>query len=330
MSALEPKVMFVFPGQGSQYKGMGSDIHQEFGVVRSVYGKASEIVGFDVAELSFNDPEEKLGITEFTQVALLTHSVSCLEVFREVTENRTNPSVTAGHSVGEYAALVAAGALTFERALKLVQKRGELMGAYGRGAMAALSLDLDTVREFVNSFYCDVGSCNLPDQTVVGGAKEDLNLLVEYAKSKYRTRAIYLKTGGAFHTYLMIDAAMRFRPILDSTDLAPPKVNVLSNYTGRYHSSDPSTVKALLFFQLFNPVKWIWGMLQALNDGVNVVVEFGGGIGSGETPDQKRPNLENITRKAITKAASDAIYLPAINRATIKETAQFFSSSWET
>ena len=320
MNSLSAKTMFVFPGQGSQYKGMGSDIHQEFGVVRSIYDKASEIAGWDVAELSFNDPEENLGITEFTQVALLTHSVSCLEVFREVTEDRINPSVAAGHSVGEYAALVAAGALTFERALKLVQIRGQLMGEYGRGAMAALSLDLDTVREFVNSFYCDVGSCNLPDQTVVGGAKEDLDLLVEYAKSKYRTRAIPLKTGGAFHTYLMIDAAMKFRPILDSTDVAPPKVDVLSNYTGRYHSSDPSTIKALLFFQLFNPVKWIWGMLQALNDGVNLVVEFGGGIGSGETPDQKRPNLENITRKAITKAASDAIYMPAINSATIKET----------
>ena len=326
MNTLNAKTMFVFPGQGSQYRSMGSDIHQEFRVVRSIYDKASEIVGWDVAELSFNGPEEKLGSTEFTQVALLTHSISCLEVFREITENKITPSVTAGHSIGEYAALVAAGALTFEKALKLVQKRGELMGAYGRGKMVALSLDLDTVREFVNSFYCEVGGCNLPDQTVVGGTKEDLNLLVEYAKSKYRTRAFYLKTGGAFHTYLMIDAARKFRPILDSTDLVPPKVNVLSNYTGRYHSVDASTIKALLFFQLFNPVKWIWGMLQALNDGVNLVIEFGGGIGNGETADQKRPNLESITKKTIIKSGNGAIYLPAINLVTIKETAQFLSS----
>src|SRR6266403_2225830 len=103
MDTLNPKVMFIFPGQGSQYVGMGRDMHAEFSVVRQLYDKASEIVGYDIADLSFNGPKKQLGQTEFTQVALLTHSISCLELFKELTNNRITPTVTAGHSLGEYA-----------------------------------------------------------------------------------------------------------------------------------------------------------------------------------------------------------------------------------
>jgi malonyl CoA-acyl carrier protein transacylase len=324
MSIFNPKVMFIFPGQGSQYKGMGSDIYREFKVAQRIYQQASDILGYDVAKLSFEDPEGKLDITEFTQPALLTHAISCLEVFKELTEHRITPAVTAGHSLGEYAALVAAGSLTFERALRLVKKRGELMSAYGEGKMVALKMDLKNVKSFVNSFYCDVGGCNLPEQTVVGGAEEDLSQLKEYVKSKFRIRARDLNTEGAFHTYLMIEAAKQFRPILDATALTPPEVKVLSNFTADYHSPNPPTIKSLLFFQLFNPVKWIWGMQKAFEDGINVIIEFGGGIGNetASEPAQKRPNLESITRKALEESKHHSLYLPAINSATIKEAAR--------
>jgi malonyl CoA-acyl carrier protein transacylase len=319
--------MFIFPGQGSQYVGMGRDMHAEFSVVRRVYDKASEVLGHDIANLSFNGPKDRLGKTEFTQLALLTHSISCLELFKELTNNRITPTVTAGHSLGEYAALVAAGSLTLEAALRLVQKRGELMSAYGRGKMVALKLDVDTVRKFASSFYCGIGGCNLPDQTVVGGAEDDLRSLAEFAKSKHRIRATLLPTEGAFHTYLMIEAAVQLRPVLDTTQLTSPlpQIKVLSNYSGRYHEGDPSTIKAHLFFQLFNPVKWIWGMQKALRDGVNTVIEFGGGIGEERGPHEKRPNLESITRRALLKS-HNAIYVPAINNTTIKEAARFLTS----
>jgi malonyl CoA-acyl carrier protein transacylase len=327
MNTIQPRAMFIFPGQGSQYKGMGSDIYQEFTVARNIYERASQILGYDIVNLSFVDPQGQLSKTEFTQVALLTHSIACLEVFRELTNNRITPIVTSGHSLGEYAALIAAGSLTLDTALKLVQKRGQLMSTYGRGKMVAVNLDVTTIRSFVNSFYCDVGGCNLPEQTVVGGTEEDLHLFVEHLKAIPQARAVYLNTEGAFHTYLMMEAAQQFRPVLDSTELTRPKVKVLSNYTGKYHSFDPSTIKSSLFFQLFHPVRWIWGMQQALKDGVNLIIEFGGGIGPGATPDQQRPNLESISTRALKRTGHHAIYLPAINVRTVIEAARFVTSN---
>ena len=103
----EQHVFYIFPGQGSQYAGMGSDLHEEFAVARDVYAEAGEVLGYDIAELSFKDPEDKLNLTRFTQPALLTHSVACLEVFRELTGDRLKPVIAAGHSLGEYTALVA-------------------------------------------------------------------------------------------------------------------------------------------------------------------------------------------------------------------------------
>lgn len=171
----EMQTMFIFPGQGSQYVGMGSDIYEKYDVARKVYEQANEVLGFDVKQLSFEGPAEQLDLTRNTQPALLTHSIACLEVFRELTDGQMKPAVAAGHSLGEYSALVAAGALTFEEALKLVQRRGELMGEYGRGKMIAFRANLETVREFADRFYCGIGGCNLPEQTVVGGSEVNMS-----------------------------------------------------------------------------------------------------------------------------------------------------------
>jgi [acyl-carrier-protein] S-malonyltransferase len=165
----EQHVFYVFPGQGSQYAGMGSDLHEEFAVARDIYAKAGDVLGYDIAELSFADPEDKLNLTRYTQPALLTHSVACLEVFRELTDDRLRPAIAAGHSLGEYTALVAAGILSFEDALKLVQKRGELMGTHGEGEMSAFPLDLETIKPIAEKYRCAVAGCNLPEQTVIGG-----------------------------------------------------------------------------------------------------------------------------------------------------------------
>ena len=115
----EQNILFVFPGQGSQYKSMGSDLCNEYETARKVYQQASEVLGYDVAEISFEDPREELNLTRYTQPALLTHSIACLEVFKDLTDDRLQPSMAAGHSLGEYSALVAAKAVSFESALKL-------------------------------------------------------------------------------------------------------------------------------------------------------------------------------------------------------------------
>lgn len=326
MSAFKPKVMFIFPGQGSQYQGMGSDLYAEFVAARKVYQEAGDVLGYDIAELSFRDPEGKLDTTVHTQPAILTHALACMEVFRELTDGRVEAAVAGGHSLGEYAALVAAGVLSLPDALALVKHRGELLSEHGRGLMAALPLDAETVRAIAPRFYCEIGGCNVPDQTVVGGSEEDLKALVDYVKEQFNARATLLNVEGAFHTYLMVAAAEQFRPCLDAANFAPPRFDVLSNYSGAYHPADGYAIKANLFFQIFNPVRWIWGMQHALRDGANLIFEFGGGIGKGEGPAAKRPNLAGITKKALKSVERHAVYAPAINSDTIKKAAALAAS----
>ncbi len=320
----EQHILYVFPGQGSQYKGMGSDLYHEYATARRVYEQASGVLGYDVAELSFSDPEEQLNLTRFTQPALLTHSIACLEVFRDLTDDRLRPAMAAGHSLGEYSALVAAQALSFESALKLVQKRGELMGTYGEGEMTAFPLDIETIQPIAERYHCAVAGCNLPQQTVIGGRGEDLALVEQEVQDQFpRKRAVRLKTEGAFHTYYMVKAAQHFRPVLEMAGFDLSDVRVLSNFTGSYHEPDPVDIRARLFFQLFHPVLWHSNLQTAFSDGVEMIIEFGGGIGTASEPDGKRPNLEGMIKKTLRFSGHEAQYLAAMNSQSLKVTADF-------
>jgi [acyl-carrier-protein] S-malonyltransferase len=204
------KILFQFPGQGSQYRGMGSDLISEFAIARDVYSRASDVLGYDLAKLSAEDPDGQLDLTQYTQPALLTHQIACLSVFASLVDG-IEPFVAAGHSLGEYSALVAAGALSLEDGVALVAERGRLMSELGRGSMLATTLDLDTAKALADQYFCGIGGANLPEQTVIAGSDEDLKLLVEDLTANHpRKRAIELKTEGAFHTYLMVSAAEQF------------------------------------------------------------------------------------------------------------------------
>jgi [acyl-carrier-protein] S-malonyltransferase len=320
MTQPSSNVLFVFPGQGSQYVGMGRDLCQEFGTARGIYDRACEVLGYDLTELCHKGPEEQLNLTRYTQPALLTHSIACLEVFREQTEGRLRPTLAGGHSLGEYSALVAAGAIDFENALRLVQKRGELMGMHGTGEMTAFPLDVDAIRPIAERFHCAVAGCNLPDQTVIGGRAADLERVeAQVAEQFPRKRPVRLKTEGAFHTYYMVAAAQHYREALEAMDFAGPGIRVLSNFTGGFHDGEPDGIRARLFFQLFHPVLWHANLQTALHTGVDTIVEFGGGIGPGE-PDAKRPNLEGMIKKAMRGTEFDVRYLPVINVQTLTST----------
>ncbi len=317
-------ILFVFPGQGSQYKGMGSDLCHDYAAARKVYEQASGVLGYDIAELSFNDPEEQLNQTRFTQPALLTHSIACLEVFRDTSDDRLRPAMVAGHSLGEYSALVAAKALSFESALQLVQKRGELMGTYGEGEMTAFPLDLDTVRPLAERHHCAVAGCNLPDQTVIGGQGADLESVEQEVRERFpRKRPVRLKTEGAFHTYYMVEAARHFRTVLEAAEFNLSEVRVLSNFTGGYHESNPLDIRARLFYQLFHPVLWNANFQTAIGDGVKTIIEFGGGIGSASEPGGKRPNLEGMIKKILRTSNHEALYQAAINSQTLGKATSF-------
>lgn len=306
---------------------MGGDLFKEFEAARKVYRQASEVLGYDVAELSFEDPQEQLNQTRFTQPALLTHSIACLEVFKDLTEDRLKPSMAAGHSLGEYSALVAANVLGFQSALKLVQKRGELMGTYGEGEMSAFPLNIDTIRPIAERFHCAIAGCNLPDQTVIGGRGEDLELVEQQVLEQFeRKRPVRLKTEGAFHTYYMVEAARHYRAVLESAGFDLSDVRVLSNFTGAYHEPDPVGIRARLFFQLFHPVLWFSNLQTAFADGSDVIFEFGGGIGFGTEPEDKRPNLAGIIKKTQRVTGHKTQYMPVINSKSLLDAVAFVQS----
>ncbi len=318
-------LMYVFPGQGSQYVGMGQDIYEEFGAARAVYDTASRIAGIDVAALSFHGPKETLDSTAFCQLAVLTHSIACLAAFNEATGGRWRPGIVGGHSLGEYSALVASGALAFEDAVALIVRRGRLMAEHGRGRMAAFPLDLESIKPLADTHYCGVGGCNLHDRTVVGGSEEDLEALMAAVRVQFGRHKAgrLLDMSAAFHTYLMLEAAHQFKPLLEAVPLRQAEIRTLSNHSGGFHSADPVAIKAALFFQMFNPVKWVHNLETAFRSGVNAIIEFGGGCrlelaeeGGEGLPQQG--NLEGFTRKTLRNLGLEGVYLPSINARSIR------------
>jgi [acyl-carrier-protein] S-malonyltransferase len=274
-------------------------------------------------KLSFEDPDEVLNLTRFTQPALLTHEVACLRAFAALTGDSVVPRVVGGHSLGEYAALVAGGVVGFADALRLVAKRGELMSEFGTGGMVATTLDVQTAQLLADRHYCGIGGCNLPEQTVIAGDDTDLDALVKDLSDNFPgKRAVRLNTEGAFHTYLMVEAAQRFREFLDDVQFADASCPVMSNYTGKFHEPGNQSVRSRLFFQLFSPVRWYACLENAIALGISQLIEFGGGIGKSPGPEARRPNLEGIVKKTLKFAGHDAQYVPAINVATIRAAAE--------
>ena len=185
----ERNIAFIFPGQGSQYPGMGSDLVSEFAVAGEVFDESSDVLGLDMRKLCFEDPDEQLGLTRFTQPALLTHEIACLRAFEHLTNGNVVPALVGGHSLGEYSALVAAGATEFADALRLVARRGELMSEYGAGGMVATTLNLESAYALADRHFCGIGGCNLPDQTVIAGNDDDLDALDCGSKGKFPRQA---------------------------------------------------------------------------------------------------------------------------------------------
>jgi len=307
---------------------MGSDLVTEFPIAAETFDEASEVLSMDLRSLCFEDSNQELGLTKFTQPALLTHEIACLRAFYDLSGATVTPHLAGGHSLGEYAALVASGAVSFSDALLLVAKRGELMSRFGTGGMVATTLDFETARILADRHYCGIGGCNLPDQTVIAGDDEDLDAMIKDLEANFPgKKAIRLQTEGAFHTYLMVEAARHFRDALDSVEFSAMTCPVLSNYTGVTYEPGNQSVRSRLFFQLFFPVRWYACLETAIGHGIDTFVEFGGGIGKSPGPESRRPNLEGIVKKTLKFTGHNAQYVPAINVATIRSAAELLRSS---
>ena len=274
------RIAFVFPGQGSQYVGMGRDLWERYPVVRSLFEEASEVLGFDLASLCFEGPEEKLRLTENTQPAIFTVSVAAWRVLRE--EMELEPYLVAGHSLGEYTALVASGALSFGEGVHLVRMRGKFMQEavpVGEGGMAAvIGLERSRVKELceraADKEVLVPANFNSPDQIVISGHLSAVNRAIPMAKEMGAKRAVKLEVSAPFHSPLMESAGRRLAEELEKVEVKDLKVPVITNVEAE-PNSEPSRVKELLVRQVSSPVLWEDSVRKMVQMGTEAFVEIG-------------------------------------------------------
>ena len=274
---------FVFPGQGSQAVGM-LDAWGEHAAVRQTLQEASEALGEDVAQLIHAGPKEQLDLTTNTQPVMLTAGIACYRAW--LAETGMAPSVVAGHSLGEYTALVAAGALTLADALPLVRFRAQAMQdavPVGDGAMAAiLGMDAQAVREGCAEVAASTGEAveavnfNDPKQTVIAGSKAGVEKACEALKAKGAKRALLLAVSAPFHSSLMKPAAERLKGRLAETSFAAPNIDVINNVDVKVESA-ASAIRDALYRQAFGPVRWVETVQAIRARGVTHVIECGPG-----------------------------------------------------
>ncbi|HOK25517.1 MAG TPA: ACP S-malonyltransferase [Bacteroidales bacterium] len=269
---------YVFPGQGSQYPGMGKDLYEKYPLAKELFDKANEILGFRITDLMFNGTEEGLKQTKVTQPAIFLHSTIIIKVMGDA----FSPDMVAGHSLGEFSALVANRTISFEEGLVLVSKRAAAMQKaceMNPSTMAAiLGLDDSIVEEVCAGFNGAVvpANYNSPGQIVISGTFEAIDQAIEILKAKGAKRALKLQVGGAFHSPLMEPARKELEEAINSTPFKKPVCPVYQNVNAK-PSTDPGEIKANMVMQLTSPVRWTQTIINMINDGATSFTEAGPG-----------------------------------------------------
>jgi [acyl-carrier-protein] S-malonyltransferase len=271
-------VAWLFPGQGSQSVGMGRELAGGYASAARVFEEANDALGFDVRALCFDGPEDELDRTANTQPALLAASIAALRAAEEAAGGLPEPAFVLGHSLGEFTALVAAGALALADALRLVRTRGELMQAADpNGGMAAvIGIDADVIARAVIGSAVVVANDNAPGQVVISGPREDLARVGDGLKSAGAKRVVPLRTSAAFHSPAMQVVAPRLRQAIDLTTFRALHYSVVANVDARVHQH-AREMPALLERQVWSPVQWVASVRRAGGEGASVFVEFGPG-----------------------------------------------------
>ncbi|MCB7318504.1 ACP S-malonyltransferase [Lacrimispora sp. 210928-DFI.3.58] len=271
------KIAFIFPGQGAQVCGMGKDFYEQSETAKAVFDKASELLGFSMPELCFEE-NDRLDITEYTQAAMVTTSIAMMKVLEE---KGVKPDVAAGLSLGEYCALAAAGVMSEENAITTVRQRGILMQEavpVGEGAMAAiLALDAAKIEEITGPMEgVWVANYNCPGQIVISGKKAAVEEACGKLKEAGAKRALMLNVSGPFHSGLLTGAGQKLGEVLSQVEIHEPVIPYVANVTAQY-VTEASQVKELLTKQVSSSVRWQQSVEAMLADGVDTFIEIGPG-----------------------------------------------------
>ncbi len=274
------RIAWLFPGQGAQQVGMGRELAEKSPAARELFERADAVLGRRLSDICFDGPEDLLRQTVNTQPAIMTLSLACLATAKEGGDLREEPTLVAGHSLGEYTAAVAVGALSFQDGLLLVQARGRLMQAAGEenpgGMIAVLGLDEAAAEKLCAESGAQVCNVNSPEQIVIGGSVEAVARATELARSHGARRAVPLAVSGAFHTELMQPAAIGMAAALGRTSFHDLAVPLVANGTAKA-IAEGSLLREELSYQLTHTVLWRQSVERMLAMGVTAFVEFGPG-----------------------------------------------------
>jgi [acyl-carrier-protein] S-malonyltransferase len=269
---------YVFPGQGAQYPGMGKDMYDNSPIARELFDKANEILGFEITKIMFEGTADELKQTNVTQPAIFLHSV----ILSKVLGDKFQPEMTAGHSLGEFSALVAAGALSFEDGLTLVSKRAQAMQKACEAQPSTMAAIVGSDDEIVEQVCAEVdgvvvaANYNCPGQLVISGAVEAVNQACELLKAKGAKRALILPVGGAFHSPLMEPAREELAAAIEATTINAPVCPVFQNVDAK-PQTDPLVIKQNLIAQLTGPVRWTQTVKNMVAGGATSFTELGPG-----------------------------------------------------
>ncbi len=271
------KIAYMFPGQGAQYIGMGQDFYEQTEIGRQVFEEASSLLGFSMADLCFQE-NERLDVTEYTQAAMVTVSIAMMKVLEE---KGIKPDAAAGLSLGEYAALVAAGVISEKDAITTVRQRGILMQEavpQGIGAMAAvLALDPETIEKVISSIPdVWIANYNCPGQTVISGKKEAVETACIQLKEAGAKRTVMLNVSGPFHSGMLKEAGEKLSKVLEDVEVSTPKIPYVANVTAEF-VRDEAMVKPLLKEQVSSSVRWQQSVETMIREGIDTFIEIGPG-----------------------------------------------------